>query len=225
MWSRGGDCGVHKLIWMAILACLVGSGAKHASAGATVDLLFVGRNGSSIAPTDTVDAAPGDTRAMAVRFTNDVDLFGIGFSLNYDLDGANELDVTSAVQWVGVQLGTAGSILVLFAPLGPLGPPTSTFIGTFVGAVIQNPTVLRLSPGTYQIGTVTWTVNAGVSTDGADILSGFFNTGIDGLGGANLEDISATALFHHATVNAVIPEPGTALLLGLGLALLSSCRR
>ena len=65
--------------------------ADNATGGATIDLLFVAKNGSAIPATDTVSADPGDSLTMAVRFTNDVVLTGIAFSLNYDLDAKNEL--------------------------------------------------------------------------------------------------------------------------------------
>jgi len=63
-----------------------------------------------------------------------------------------------------------------------------------------------------------------VSTDGADILSGLFNTNIDGVFGAGFNSISNQVLFHGATVNNV-PEPVTAVLLGIGLAVLAAAQR
>src|SRR5262245_7487058 len=205
---------MRKLIVMAMVAGMVGFGARHASAGATVDLLFVGHNGAPIAATNTVTAAPGDTLQMAVRFTNDQGLTAAVFSLNYDLDGKSELSVATQVGWLGVSLNKTSS--VLFAPLSALNPPTNTFVGSFQGLLSSASSTLTLPANTYQVGTVTWTVGAGVSTDGADILSGAFNTGVDGWGGAGFNDISDTILYHSATVN-VVPEPGTAALLGLGL--------
>src|SRR5262249_38890351 len=162
---------------------LVVAAAGNATAGATIDLLFVRQNGSAIAPTDTVAAAAGDTLTMAGRFTNDQPPTNIVFSLNYDLGGKSELTVTSAAPWPGVELGKTPQI-VRFEPRVALEPPTSTFVGSFQGTINPLSTTLTLPNGTFEIGSVVWTVGAGVSTDGADILSGLFNTNIDGVFGA-----------------------------------------
>src|SRR5262245_21070718 len=108
---------MRKLIVMAMVAGMVGFGARYASAGATVDLLFVGHNGAPIAATNTVTAGAGDTLTMAVRFTNDQVLTASVFSLNYDLDGKSELTATSAVQWIGVSL--LKSAAQHYKPIGP----------------------------------------------------------------------------------------------------------
>ena len=69
----------------------------------------------------------------------------------------------------------------------------------------------------YQVGTVVWHVNAGANTDGVDILSGLFAGAANGFGGAGYNDIDPnTLVFNGASVN-VVPEPGTAALLGFGL--------
>ena len=51
----------------------------------------------------------------------------------------------------------------------------------------------------------------------SSIIVGYLNPGVDGLGGAGFNNISASALFRGATAADATPEPGTAALLGLGL--------
>jgi hypothetical protein len=199
--------------------------SSDSRAGATVDLLFVGRNGGAIAPTASVGALPGDTLTMAVRMRNDEALTVAVFSLNYDLDGDNELDVVSAFQWFGIPLGKAGSDF--FAPVNrDVFSSTATFVGSFQGATtnLSLPRTLPATPGGYQMGTVVWKVNAGVNDDGADIISGILNFGVDGFGDAVFNLMDARVRFNSATVN-LIPEPGTASLLGLGLVGLVLLRR
>jgi hypothetical protein len=200
-----------------MVAGLVGLGGyvRDARAGATVDLLFVGRNGAPIAATNTVTAVAGDTLTMAVRMSNDQTLTAAVFSLNYDLDNKNELDVMSAFGWAGVAISKKGTDF--FQPLSGFAPITPTFVGSFQGITtnFSLPGVLP-APGSYQMGTVTWHVNGGTGADGADILSGLFFSGIDGFGDGGFNNIDNTILFRSASVN-FIPEPGTASLLGLGL--------
>jgi len=79
--------------------------------------------------------------------------------------------------------------------------------------------------GGYDIGTVVWRVN-GFTGDGvSSIIVGYLNPGVDGLGGAGFNNISASALFRGATAADATPEPGTAALLGLGLVLAGRRRR
>jgi hypothetical protein len=214
-----------RLLALAMIAGLVGGGspARDASAGATVDLLFVGVNGAPIAPTDTVTATAGTVLTMAVLLRNDQSLIAATFSLQYDLDGDNELDVVSAFAWQGF-----GGVIGPFFQPPPLLPPTPTSIGPF-GGLAGLPAPLPLPPaggafaGGYQMGTVVWTLTANVNEDGPDILSGFFNPQeacVD-LFGNNCDD---QVMLNWARVQ-VIPEPSAALLLAAGLTALAIRRR
>lgn len=201
-----------------------------ARAGATVDLLFVGRNGAVIAPTATVGALPGDTLTMAVRLRNDEAMLAATYSLKYDLDGDDELEVVSGILWKGVALNSEAT--AFFGPFQSFGlcpcdldtilPTLVGFFTSFRGGFPFTP--LPPTPGGYQMGTVVWKINAGVNSDGADIISGLHINPIDGIADGDDRDMRARVLFNSATVN-LIPEPATASLLGLGLLALVLLRR
>ena len=233
--------GALSTVALVALFALFGS-LRDARAGATVDLLFVGVNGGAIAATDTVAVDVGDTLTMAVLMRNDQNLALAQFGVGYDTDGDNELDIVSVVVWGGVPI--AGG--VMFQPIKPPSIQNPTLINSFNSALF--PTLTQLLPPFggafaaafplgYQMGTVTWTVNAGANTDGTDIMPGFNLQGIIGqaFGGGAVRAavlINANVLFNGASVNMLlneasvnIPEPAAAALLGLGLCGLALLRR
>jgi hypothetical protein len=203
--------------------------APPASAGATVDLLFVRHNGDRIAATDTVAALPGDTLRMRLVLRNSSLLSIYAFSLAYDLD--QPLDHLDPVvygdpenpgfrSWAGVAMNPQNA---RFSPLLVPFNSTPTFFGSWVSTngartnaflqVNNAPTIA----GGYIVGTMTWKVKADLTPGSpAHIFSGLFSTGADGFADNNFNLIDDQVLFHGATVNAV-PEPGTAVLLALGL--------
>ena len=214
------------LLGIALLG--LGAGPRQASAGATVDLLFIGANGTPIVPTHTVSVTDnpdpgihaGDTLTMAILMTNDEPLTAAVFSLNYDLAGDDHLDIVTAFQWHGLAINKAGSDF--FAPIGAFSPQTATFVGSFQGFTTNLEIPRRLPPsggaysGGYQMGTVTWTVNAGAHGESSKVLSGILNFGIDVFGDGGFNEMNDGVQFNAATVN-FVPEPSTAALLGLAL--------
>jgi hypothetical protein len=200
--------------------------ASDSRAGATVDRLVVGRNGAAIAATNAVDVSPGDTLTMALLLRNDQPLSAGIFSLGYDLGGDDELDVIAAIGWAGFPFFGPVPCPEFCIPSPPNLPPigvTPTFVGSFGGAGSLPPAGGAFAGG-YQVGTVVWQVNPGVQSDGVDILSGLFNPGVDGFVGIAFDPIDHLVLFRTATVN-LVPEPGTASLVGLGLVCLVALRR
>jgi len=215
---------MRQVFALAMLAGLVGMGGlvRDARAGATVDLLFVGTTGAGVTGSNIIYAAPGDTLTMAVLMRNDVPLSFAQFMIVYDLPGpTNELDIVSVVVWGGVPV--AGAKGAKFAPIAPPSLITQTVISSFNSAV-PPPPALPLAPfggafaaafpDGYQMGTVTWVATgASGTTIAAGInLQGQIGQAFIGTGGVN---ISTSVMFNAASV--VIPEPGTAALLGLGL--------
>ena len=188
----------------------MGGFVRDARAGATVDLLFVRHNGAPIAPTTSVTGVlPGDTLEMVARMTNDQALTAAFFSISYDLDLVDRVDIISAFQWGGLAVNKAATDF--FAPFVALGGDTGTSIGSFNGFVTNVALPRTLPPGSYQMGTVTW-----LAKGAGDVSIASFLSGADDFGDAFFNNISSLVSLHSATAE-VIPEPGTASLLGLGL--------
>jgi hypothetical protein len=223
---------VRKLFVAAMAAAMAGLGglASEARAGSTVDLLFTGIDGVAITPTHTVTVSGGETLAMGAFMKTDVPLGIAVFSIHYDLDGGNELDVVAAFQWAtGVAIAKNRS--AFFGPfsgpsgwlLAPSRTSSSSEIQSMWGVSSELERALPANPlVSYQMGTVVWKVTGNAVTDGADVVSGLL-VGFDGWYDSQFLSVPGSELvFNSATVNSAtanfVPEPATASLLGLGLA-------
>lgn len=196
------------------LLCLLGiaSSASATSFGAfaTSPLTLNAVKTVSVGDTFTVDIGfildPGDS------------ISSYAMSIMFDTDLGNELQFISASQ--------PGSVTGLFGgPLTPTGTPvgvdsTGSSAGsviTFAGSTTPGTGIVNsgATPFDVVIGTITFKALAGVTTDGADAFTGFFD------GGDHLTDNSGAPHSHALTfgdlsVN-LVPEPGTFSLVALGM--------
>jgi hypothetical protein len=173
-----------------------------------VDLEWAGTGGSN-----TIGASPGDQLTLEI-YVQDADL-GItsyGVSIAFDTDLMDELDLVGDP----TELCPLGSCLTT----GVDSTQESTF-GSQVGFVYTFESV-TFGAGSFDrmlVGTIDFEVTENVASDGWDVFSGEFNTGIDAFFDAQGQPLSPE--FGYAQV----PEPGTALLLGIGLASLAVSSR
>ena len=210
--------------------------SRDAGAVSVVDLVFTSHNGSAI-NTDSVTAAPGDLLTMEIRFIPDEDISILGWSILYDTDNENELNIIQVREWTGYSqtaMAMNNQLSVTFTPTnngaGQLGGNVFTESGagsrgeslTYESGSIATPLPGPATTGfsaPYVVGTIVWQVNS-PTTDGDDIFVGAFNSGVDGTFNSDIPGVNLNNSidFQGASVNVnVIPEPGTASLLGLGL--------
>ncbi len=202
-------------------SCVVLAGAAHAS---TVAFLWSAKNGSPVAPTNSIAAVAGDTVTLDLVAIADLDgLSLISQSLRFDTtdldltggttcpaDPTNFADGICGLPAGGQLLPRAGN-----AALPELDDPAGE---ARIFAAFANPPV---TGGQVDTSFVLSRVTFDVVNTGSSLIEPFLVEGVDGA-----VDGSGSNFFFQNQVGAVItPEPGTATLVGLGLVALAEMRR
>jgi hypothetical protein len=140
-----------------------------------------------------------------------------GVSVSFD--ASNGVTAAFAAEWSGQGINhpMLGNPTIVFAPLNGLSC-TSTACGSFDGALPPPNGPPSLPPGTYDIGTIVWDTTA-ASGPGALMTAILAGDGTFGVVNGNVVDLTGSEVLATGAL-AIVPEPGTAALLGLGLAVL-----
>lgn len=184
--------------------------AFNASA-TTIDITFTATDGLGVVGSNTISALPGDTLSASVSISADAaGVSSYGISMLFDTDFGDELNLISVNE-------------LLTAPFTFNVTPGCASTQESSGAQAGN--VLTCEAGTFGAGPslatvdimdLVFLVTANVATDGFDIETGVFNTGFDGI----FDNVGGpvTPTFGQAVVDLLLlPEPGTGLLVSLGL--------
>lgn len=187
-----------------------------------VDLIWTATTGAGATGGSSIVAAPGDVLELTMFLTVDPPgTVGYKISLEFDRDGANELDLVSVVN--PIPPGFTFSIPLLTVSDSGTGGPTGRIHSFNALTSFPFPGPPAVS-GTFAIGVVEFSVNGSVANDGDDVFSGFLNPTIaDGLLDATGAGNILVVDFRGAAVN--VPEPGTAALLLAGLVALAARTR
>jgi hypothetical protein len=229
---------MRKMFAVALMTAMVGAlgFVQSAEAGTTYTFAFRSEDkfgnpivGGSANGTSFTFLSPGDAAACVspngagcpvidvILETTDPLVFA-GISVGYDA----ALTVGGAIEWTGVTI--VGSMMTtpaqLFTPIAPgfavIGP---TQVSSFDGAGSPVPVGPPSLPvGTYNLGSIVWDTS-GVGTGSFSVFT-FLRAGFDTTGaviGGVITDVGAQSVVTVGAIN-VVPEPGTAGLLALGLA-------
>jgi hypothetical protein len=215
-----------------VAAATVFTVSGTAWAGTTLDVIFRNVNAGVLSNggrSVSVTGAATTTVADVIMTTNDNLVVG---SISVAFDVSNGLVVSDAVEWVGLVV-PVGKTSFSFKPLqrgdgvaanfGHMTNflPTANITGVlsaFSGAVPPPPNAANFAPaGTYNLGTVVWDLTG--AADGFHSVAAF-SAAIDAFGvidaGGNVTDITGSQVLGAGGIT-IVPEPGTAALLGLGL--------
>jgi len=197
---------------MATLVALAVAGA--ASAAPTLSLTWTTTTGTGTTGGSSIDAAPGDTVRLLITAVADANgLSFAGVSLGWDagdLVGGNAVECPAPENAFGPGLCHDGGV----AP--PFVPSMSPFVaGVAVGAGSASSFDaggLTAFATSIIVGSIEFVVGGTATNEAVNV---FYVPAIDsvndGLGGV---------FFPSASASLVVPEPGTAALLGLGLGAL-----
>jgi hypothetical protein len=223
---------MRKSILVALMISLVGAigFSQRAEAGVTYELSFR-PGGGGVANGDQYTfassaAANAGSAVMDIVMTNSLPL--IFTSISVAFDNSLGLSVGGAQEWFGVAVFNAMAVpLLTYVPIAPGVSIGASSIASFDGAQFPPNAPPSLPVGVYNIGTVVWDTSA--ASEGIHGISFFLLGGIDATGevfpGGNIQDTSGTEVFVNGFIN-IVPEPGTAGLVGLGLTgLLLAARR
>ena len=152
-------------------------------------------------------------------------IFGVDLTILFDLNAgeqmfANELDFAGGGERSDGAIGQSSAVpgLSLFRESNGISEGIVTDFDVVFADGVENATVT--------LGSIVFRVNPGALDNGIDILPSIdprFDNGVFGLGGSELAR-RGFVRFEGASVKSV-PEPGTALLLVAGMALLGGSRR
>jgi len=220
---------MRKVFSVGLMAFAFGLWVQSANAGVTIDVVFQ----DATAPTGIVisggSAGPGcdfggynngsvaSGLCMDVILRSDHGMAAVSTGVQYDSD--NGLAIAAMYEWKGpiIGWGRGGVPNNWCSPPGGL-TDTGTRIESFDCLVAPPALPPSILPGTYRIGTIIWDTSA--TTSGTEVVAAVINDLINGV----TVNINGTPTFFGSAdivvgshILTIIPEPGTASLLGLGL--------
>jgi hypothetical protein len=225
---------MRKMFSVALMAFAFGL-VQSANAGVTIDVVFQ----DATSPTGiTIYAAPTASQlgltgpgcdfggyadgsvatgyCMDVILTSDHNFIGMGTSVGYDSD--NGLAIGSMYEWRGAIVGwSRGAPSAVCAPPGGL-KDTGTRIESFDCIIPPPVPPPSVAAGSYKIGTIVWDTSG--TTSGTEVVAAVINDLINGMSlviNGNGVFFGSADIVQGTHILTIIPEPGTASLLGLGL--------
>ena len=186
-------------LFVASLGLVLGLSLSSAQATNTVNLVWTSTTGTGTTGSSTIDAAMGDTLTLTVSIQ--VDTAGIaGWATSYSWSPGvinHQLSVLNGAN--GYQVTGNGAVS------NGAGNAPGQLAGSFIFGGINGPATITQGDMTFVAGMV-----------GSTSITTSVSDPVDGI--ANIEQQMATGntTFNSATIN-VVPEPGTAALLALGL--------